>query len=99
MSGSSALSDTTRMRKVPAASSLPTGRARNEARAARAPEPPSREARPTVTGKANGALTGDIRNQVDRVWDAFWSGGIANPLEVVEQITYLLFLRRLDDLQ
>jgi len=36
---------------------------------------------------------------VDRVWDAFWSGGIANPLEVIEQITYLLFLRRLDELQ
>jgi len=33
------------------------------------------------------------------VWDAFWSGGISNPLEVIEQITYLLFLRRLDDLQ
>ena len=43
-------------------------------------------------------LTGDIRNQVDRIWDAFWSGGISNPLEVIEQITYLLFLRRLDDL-
>src|SRR5438874_8139960 len=44
-------------------------------------------------------LTGELRNQVDRIWDAFWSGGIANPLEVIEQITYLLFLRRLDDLQ
>ncbi len=43
-------------------------------------------------------LTGDIRNQIDRIWDAFWSGGIANPIEVIEQITYLLFLRRLDDL-
>jgi len=43
-------------------------------------------------------LTGEIRNQVDRIWDAFWSGGIANPLEVIEQITYLIFLRRLDDL-
>jgi type I restriction enzyme M protein len=43
-------------------------------------------------------LTGNIRNQVDRIWDAFWAGGIANPLEVIEQITYLLFLRRLDDL-
>jgi type I restriction enzyme M protein len=43
-------------------------------------------------------LTGEIRNRVDRVWDAFWSGGISNPLEVIEQITYLLFLRRLDDL-
>ena len=43
-------------------------------------------------------LTGDIRNQIDRIWDAFWSGGISNPLEVIEQITYLLFIRRLDDL-
>ena len=44
-------------------------------------------------------ITGEIKSQVDRVWDAFWSGGISNPLEVIEQITYLLFLRRLDDLQ
>jgi len=44
-------------------------------------------------------ITGDLKSQVDRVWDAFWSGGIANPLEVIEQITYLLFLRRLDELQ
>ena len=44
-------------------------------------------------------LTGELRNQIDRIWDAFWSGGISNPLEVIEQITYLLFLRRLDDLQ
>src|SRR5512144_3245558 len=43
-------------------------------------------------------LTGEIRNQIDRIWDAFWTGGISNPLEVIEQITYLLFLRRLDDL-
>ena len=43
-------------------------------------------------------LTGEIKNQIDRIWDSFWSGGISNPLEVIEQITYLLFLRRLDDL-
>ena len=43
-------------------------------------------------------LTGEIRNQIDRIWDAFWAGGIANPLEVIEQITYLLFLKRLDEL-
>src|SRR6202040_3513585 len=43
-------------------------------------------------------ITGEIKNKVDRVWDAFWSGGISNPLEVIEQITYLLFIRRLDDL-
>jgi type I restriction enzyme M protein len=43
-------------------------------------------------------LTGELRNQIDRIWDTFWSSGISNPLEVIEQITYLLFLRRLDDL-
>jgi type I restriction enzyme M protein len=44
-------------------------------------------------------LTGELKSKVDRIWDAFWSGGIANPLEVMEQITYLLFIRRLDELQ
>jgi type I restriction enzyme M protein len=43
-------------------------------------------------------LTGDIRNQVDRIWDTFWTGGISNPLEVIEQFTYLLFIKRLDEL-
>ncbi|MBL7495661.1 SAM-dependent DNA methyltransferase [Frankia sp. CNm7] len=44
-------------------------------------------------------LTGDLRSRIDRVWDAFWSGGISNPLEVIEQITYLMFIRRLDGIQ
>jgi type I restriction enzyme M protein len=44
-------------------------------------------------------ITGAIRSQIDQIWNTFWSGGISNPLEVIEQITYLLFLRRLDDLQ
>ena len=44
-------------------------------------------------------ITGDLKNQVDRVWNLFWTGGISNPLEVIEQITYLLFIRRLDDLE
>lgn len=44
-------------------------------------------------------ITGELKSKVDRVWDAFWSGGISNPLEVIEQITYLLFVRRLDDLE
>jgi type I restriction enzyme M protein len=48
--------------------------------------------------KTEKMLTGEIRNQVDQIWNAFWSGGISNPLEVIEQITYLLFLRRLDEL-
>jgi type I restriction enzyme M protein len=32
-------------------------------------------------------ITGERRSQTDRIWDSFWSGGIANPLEVIEQIT------------
>lgn len=43
-------------------------------------------------------ITGELKNKIDRVWDAFWSGGISNPIEVIEQLTYLLFIRRLDDL-
>ncbi|MDX6707091.1 MAG: type restriction enzyme protein [Solirubrobacteraceae bacterium] len=43
-------------------------------------------------------ITGELKAQVDAIWNAFWSGGIANPLEVMEQITYLLFIRRLDEL-
>ena len=44
-------------------------------------------------------LVGEIRNQIDGIWDDFWSGGVANPLAVMEQITYLLFIKRLDELQ
>lgn len=43
-------------------------------------------------------ITGELKSKVDRVWDAFWSGGISNGLTVIEQITYLLFVRRLDEL-
>lgn len=43
-------------------------------------------------------ITGEIKSQVDSIWDAFWSGGISNPLEVIEQMTYLLFIKRLDEL-
>ncbi len=43
-------------------------------------------------------ITGEMKSKVDEVWNAFWSGGLSNPLEVIEQITYLLFLKRLDDL-
>ena len=43
-------------------------------------------------------ITGEIKSQVNQVWNAFWSGGIANPMEVIEQMTYLLFIKRLDEL-
>ena len=44
-------------------------------------------------------LTGEIRSKVDRLWETFWTGGIANPITVIEQISYLLFLKRLDDVE
>ncbi len=44
-------------------------------------------------------ITGDLKHKVDQLWSTFWSGGISNPLPVIEQITYLLFAKRLDDLQ
>src|SRR4051794_3274136 len=44
-------------------------------------------------------LTGEIRSQIDSIWNDFWSGGVSNPLSVIEQITYLLFIKRLDELQ
>lgn len=43
-------------------------------------------------------INSNVRSQIDALWNAFWTGGISNPLEVIEQITYLLFLKRLDDL-
>jgi len=44
-------------------------------------------------------ITGELRSQVDKIWEAFWTGGISNPLTVIEQFTFLLFLRRLDEQQ
>src|SRR6185503_16980733 len=38
-----------------------------------------------------------LRSQVDALWDKFWTGGLANPLDAIEQFSYLLFLKRLDD--
>jgi len=44
-------------------------------------------------------ITGELKSQVDKIWEAFWTGGISNPLTVIEQFTFLLFLRRLDERQ
>ena len=41
----------------------------------------------------------DLRNKIDRIWEYFWTGGITNPLSVIEQITYLLFIKGLDDIE
>lgn len=44
-------------------------------------------------------ITVETRNKIDRIWDSFWTGGITNPLTVIEQFTYLLFIKSLDDKQ
>jgi len=42
-------------------------------------------------------ITGELKNKVDSLWEIFWTGGITNPLDVVEQMTYLMFIHDLDD--
>lgn len=42
-------------------------------------------------------ITGELKNKIDALWDMFAAGGLVNPLEVIEQITYLMFIRDLDD--
>ena len=42
-------------------------------------------------------VTGELRNKIDSLWEIFWTGGLTNPLDVIEQMTYLMFIRDLDD--
>ena len=42
-------------------------------------------------------ITGELKNRIDSLWDTFAAGGLVNPLDVIEQITYLMFIRDLDD--
>ena len=42
-------------------------------------------------------MTGELGNKIDSLWEIFWNGGITNPLDVVEQMTYLMFIKDLDD--
>lgn len=42
-------------------------------------------------------VTGEIKNKVDKIWENVWAAGLTNPLSVIEQITYLMFIRALDD--
>ena len=43
-------------------------------------------------------LNSVLKSSINRLWDKFWSGGISNPLTAIEQISYLLFMKRLDEL-
>ncbi len=42
-------------------------------------------------------ITGEIKNKIDKIWTDIWAGGITNPLTVIEQLTYLMFIRSLDE--
>lgn len=42
-------------------------------------------------------VTGMIKNKIDKIWTDIWAGGITNPLTVIEQLTYLMFIRSLDE--
>ncbi len=44
-------------------------------------------------------ITGEIKSRIDAIWDTFWIGGITNPITIVEQMTYLFFIKMLDDTQ
>ena len=44
-------------------------------------------------------ITGEMKNRVDSIWDTIWTGGITSPITVLEQITYLMFMKLLDDNQ
>jgi len=43
-------------------------------------------------------ITGELKSKVDAIWNTMWSGGVSNPLSVIEQLTYLLFIKRLDEI-
>ena len=43
-------------------------------------------------------ITGELKNKIDKLWTMFWTGGITNPLDVIEQITYLMFIHELDEI-
>lgn len=49
------------------------------------------------TGRKNSMITGELRSKIDSLWEIFWTGGLTNPLDVIEQMTYLMFIRDLDD--
>lgn len=44
-------------------------------------------------------ITGQLKNKIDKIWDDMYSYGIANPLVVIEQLTYLFFIKSLDDVE
>ena len=44
-------------------------------------------------------IVGELKSKIDSIWDVIWTGGITNPISAIEQITYLMFIKLLDDNQ
>ncbi|HBU79604.1 MAG TPA: N-6 DNA methylase [Muricauda sp.] len=44
-------------------------------------------------------ITGDLKSQIDQIWNTFWTGGITNTITIVEQLTYLIFIKNLDEIE
>ena len=42
-------------------------------------------------------ITGDVKSRIDKIWDTLWAGGITVPVTILEQLTYLFFIKLLDD--
>ena len=49
-----------------------------------------------IKNRGGNMITGEIKNKVDKMWEYFWTGGLTNPVDVIEQLTYLIFMKRLD---
>lgn len=43
-------------------------------------------------------LAPELKSDIDTLWDRFWSGGMSNPLQSIEQVSYLIFMKRLEDM-
>ena len=57
----------------------------------------ARAIRISIQKGTNGMITGELKNKIDGLWEIFWTGGLTNPLDVIEQMTYLMFIHDLDD--
>ena len=52
-----------------------------------------------ITKAEKSMITGEIKNRIDSIWDTFWVGGITNSITILEQMTYLFFMKMIDDAQ
>lgn len=39
-------------------------------------------------------ITGEIKNKIDKIWETFWTGGLTNPMDIIKQMNYLIFLKK-----